>query len=78
MNGQEALYGMLKWEDTVSPTVHHDSIFISCAIQACENGDVAMMDLPDVFLHTSNDDDMLLMLKGRLAELMVLVAPHIH
>ena len=33
------------------------------------------MDLPGVFLHAINDEDMIMYMRGRLAELMTMVAP---
>ena len=36
---------------------------------------MAIVDYPGVFLHAENDDNMIMSMKGRLAELMTLVAP---
>ena len=59
------------------PTVHLDSIFLTCTSEAQENCDVAIMDVPSAFIHTLNDEDVIILLKGRLAELMVFVASQI-
>ena len=37
-----------------------------------------VMDLPGAFLHTHNDDDVIMMMTGKQAELMVMVAPQIY
>ena len=34
-----------------------------------------MVDLPGAFLHADNEHDVVMFMKGRLAELMVMVAP---
>ena len=36
---------------------------------------MAIVDLPGTFLHAKNDQDVIMSLKGRLAELMTLIAP---
>ena len=34
-----------------------------------------MVDLPGAFLHADNEDDIVMFMRGRLAELMAMVAP---
>eukprot|EP00804_Cyclotella_cryptica_P003532 CCRYP_002153-RB/>CCRYP_002153-RB protein AED:0.61 eAED:0.32 QI:0/-1/0/1/-1/1/1/0/615 len=65
-------------EEAASPTVSIESIFISCAIEASEGRCVAVIDLPGAFLHANCEDYVIMRFHGRLAELMVLVAPQIY
>jgi hypothetical protein len=65
-------------EDAASPTVSIESIFMSCAIDASEGRDVAIIDLPGAFLHADCTDHVIMRFQGRLAELMVLAAPQIY
>ena len=65
-------------EDAASPTVSIESLFITCAIEASEGRDVAVIDLPGAFLHADCDDHVVMRFQGRLAELMVLAAPQIY
>jgi hypothetical protein len=65
-------------EETTSPTVGTDSLFITATINAHEERDVATADLPGAFLHADNDDFTIIRLDGILAELMVKTAPNIY
>ena len=65
-------------EDATSPTVSTESIFLTALIEALEGRDVACFDIPDAFLHAENDEEVFMMLKGRLAELMVMVNPALY
>ena len=51
-------------EDAASPTVTTDGVFITGAINAHENRDVATMDLPGAFLNTLTDELVFMRLKG--------------
>ena len=57
------------------PTAMMESIFITVAIDAKEQQDVTIMDLPGAFLHAENDETVVMFIKGKIAELMVHVAP---
>jgi hypothetical protein len=63
-------------EETTSPTVGTNSLFITAAINAHKEHDVATADLPGAFLHADNDDFTIIQLNGILAELMVKTAPN--
>jgi hypothetical protein len=65
-------------QDTTSPTVSTESVFITAVIDAHEGRDVACFDIPGAFLHADSDEDITMILKGRLAELMVQVAPNLY
>ena len=63
-----------------SPTVSTDSVFITATIEAAERHRVAVVDLPGAYLSvdTENKDEVLIVMKGRLAELMALAAPEMY
>ena len=64
----------IKKEDAASPTVTTESIFLACIVDAKEGKEVAVENPPGAFLHADNEDDVLMFMRGRLAELMVMVA----
>jgi hypothetical protein len=55
-----------------------ESVFITTVIDAHEGRNVACFDIPGEFLHADVDEDITMVLKGRLAELMVQVAPNLY
>lgn len=65
-------------EESTSPTVSTDALFITSTIAAHERRDVASTDIPGAFLHADTDQYVLMRLDGVLAELMVQVAPSIY
>ena len=65
-------------EAVAAPTMMLESIFVTAAIEAKEGRDVAVMDLPGAFFDADNDDEVIMTIKGKLAELMVMMAPQIY
>jgi len=65
-------------QESTSPTVSTESVFITAVVDAHEERDVACYDIPGAFLHADSDKDITMILKGRLAELMVQVAPNLY
>ncbi len=65
-------------QETTSPTVSTEAVFITAVIDAHEERDVACFDIQGVFLHADLDKDITMILKGRSAELMVKVAPNLY
>ncbi len=65
-------------QDTTSPTVSTEAVFITAVIEAHEGQDVACFDIPGAFLHANSDKDITMILKGRLVKLMVQVAPNLY
>ena len=61
-----------------SPTVMTESIFTTATIDAKEGHDVAIFDLSGAFLHAKNDEMVIMFMRGKLAELMVHIAPQIY
>ncbi len=52
--------------------------FLKGVIDAKENHDVATVDITRAYLNAVNDQDVYMVLEGKLAELMNLVAPYIY
>jgi hypothetical protein len=65
-------------QETKLPTVSTEAVFITAVIDSHEERDVACFDIPGAFLHADSDEYITMILKGRLAELMVKVAPNLY
>jgi hypothetical protein len=63
----------IRKEDAASPTVMTDSVIITTAIEAHECRKVITLDIPGAFLHTDLDEEVIMVLRGELAELMVMI-----
>ena len=62
-------------EDAALPTVSTESVFITSAIAASEKRKVRCYDIPSAFVNTDVDEDVLMVLKGELAEMMIQITP---
>jgi hypothetical protein len=58
-------------ETTASPSVMNDSVMIQSAIDAHEGRHVVTCDIPEAFLHADLDEEVVMLLRGQLADLMV-------
>ena len=56
----------------------NESVFITSVIVANEKRFVRCYDVPGAFLHTESDENVLMVLRGELAEMMVHIAPQIY
>ncbi len=65
-------------QETMLPTVSTEAVFITAVIDTHKEHDVTCFDIPGAFLHADSDKDITMILKGRLAELMVKVAPNLY
>jgi hypothetical protein len=73
--------GTMDKTEVTSPTAALESVLLTAIIDAKEGRDVAVIDIPNAFIQTrlDNDEDKAIMrLRGKLAELMVKVAPEIY
>ena len=61
-----------------SLTVTTDGVIITSTIEAHEGLDVATADLPNAHLHVDNNEQTLMLLKGKIAELMVQIDPELY
>ncbi len=65
-------------QELTLPMVEMESMFIMAVVGAHEWRVVACFDIPGAFLHADSDEDITMILKGRLAELMVQVTPNLY
>lgn len=77
-NGSKQREWMSK-EDTSSPTVNLQSIFLTCAIEAHEDREVAIVDIPNAFPQTPHEGEKVIMkIRGELALLLVKTNPELY
>jgi hypothetical protein len=62
-------------EETSSPTVSTESLFLTAAINAHERRKVISVDVPGAFMHSDIDEEIYVKLEGPMAELLVRVDP---
>jgi hypothetical protein len=60
------------------PTLSLEAVLITSTIDAYEERDVAIVDTPGAFLSADMDEEVIMTIRGRLAELMVKAAPNIY
>ena len=65
-------------EDAASPTVSLEGVLLTAVVDAEEGRDIAVVDIPNAFVQTKNVDKVTMKMRGKLAELMVLMAPEMH
>jgi hypothetical protein len=65
-------------ETAASPTVMNDSVMITSAIDAHEGRKVVTCDIPGAFLHADLDEEVVMLLRGQLADLMVQIDPELY
>ena len=70
---KQRTYDVYDKADGSSPTVSIDSIFLTGVIDAYELRAIAILDIANAFLHAENNEKILMLLRGRLAETMVQV-----
>ena len=61
-----------------SPTLANEYVFITSVIAANEKRFVRCYDVPGAFIHTESDENVLMVLRGELAEMMIHIAPQIY
>ena len=65
-------------EEAAAPTVCLESVFATATIDAKERRKVVTVDIPGAFLHTDNEDYVIMKMVGTLAELMVKTNPKMY
>ena len=68
-------------EDSSSPTVSTEAVLLSCIIDAEEERDVAVIDVPNSFIQTrvENEKDMVyIRVRGVLVDLLIEIAPDVY
>jgi hypothetical protein len=61
-----------------SPAVSLESVLITSTIEAFEGREFAVVDIPGAYLSTDMDEEVIILIRGRLAELVVKTAPNIY
>ena len=61
----------IKDEDSTSPTVSTEALFLTLMIDANEHRDVATADVPGAFLHSDMDDETFVVVDGALVDLLI-------
>eukprot|EP00980_Cylindrotheca_fusiformis_P019025 scaffold6394_cov98-Cylindrotheca_fusiformis.AAC.1 len=62
-------------EETSSPTISVEALFLSCLIDAIERRHVMVVDIPGAFMHADIDELIHVKLVGDIAELLLRVDP---
>ena len=62
-------------DETSSPTISVEALFITCLIDAKEGRDIATCDVPGAFMHADIDEVVHLRLDGEIADLLLKVDP---
>ena len=68
----------IRKEDASSPTVMNESVVITSVIAVHEKRFVCCYDLPGAFLCTESDENVLMVIRGELVEMMVHIVPQIY
>ena len=79
--GGNKQHGTINKEDATSPTTALELIILTATIDAKEGRDVAIINIPNVFVQIRIEDDndiAIMCLRGKLAELMAATAPEIY
>ena len=67
-----------KKDDASSPTVSNEGVMITCATEAHEKSDVACIGIPGALLNAMMDEEIIMLLRGPLAEMMVVMNPQLY
>jgi Reverse transcriptase (RNA-dependent DNA polymerase) len=62
-------------EETSSPTVSIEALFLSCIIDAHQRRDVGTCDIPGAFMHADIDEELHILFEGELVDLLIQVEP---
>jgi hypothetical protein len=62
----------------MAPTVSTESVFITAKIAAKERRKLQCYNIPTAFVNTDVDKDVLIVLRGELADMMVQIAPQVY
>jgi hypothetical protein len=68
-------------EDVSSPTVLAEAAILTCMINALDNQDIAIIDIPNAFVQTVVKDEehrVIVCIRGPLVDILVSVAPDVY
>ncbi len=77
-DGRKQNDGTWSKQDTTLPMVVTELVFITAVVDTHKGCNVICFNIPGAFLHANIKEDITMVLKGRLAELMVQVAPNLY
>jgi hypothetical protein len=78
--GQQA-EDFISKENASSPTVATESVLLASLVDAQENRDIAIVDIPNAFIQTvveNNEDKVVMRIRGHMVDILVNVAPRVH
>ena len=83
IKGEECINGApqqayIAKEDATSPTASTESMFVTTAIAANKKRKVRCFNIPSAFVNTDVDKDVLMVLKGEPADMMIQIAPQVY
>ena len=81
MAGGNKQRGYILKEDASSPTVSNEAVMLTCVIDADENRDVAIVDIPNAFVQTVVEDEKdraFIRIRGPLVDILVSIAPDVY
>jgi hypothetical protein len=73
--------GYIMKEDANSPTVSSEAVMLTCVVNANENREVAIVDIPNSFVQTVVEDEKdraFILICGPLVNIMVSIAPDVY
>ena len=62
----------------MSPTVSTEAVMLTAKIDALEGRDVAVVDIPGAYLSADMDDEVHVVFRGTLADMMVIADPALY
>jgi hypothetical protein len=65
-------------DEAASPTVSTESTFITALLAAKEQRKVQCYNVPSMFMNTNVDEEVIMVLKGELVEMMIQIAPKVY
>ena len=68
----------IKPKDATSPTVSTEAVMLTATIDALEGRDVAVVDIPGEYLSANMGNEVHVMLKGTLTDIMVTAKPALY
>ena len=78
IGSKQRMYDGYNKRNGSSPTVNTASVFITGVVDTHECRAVTMLDIKNAFLNDENDEYVLMLLRGKLAELLVKVNPSLY
>jgi hypothetical protein len=83
MQGQACVNGApqrvyISKDEAALPTVSTESMSLTSAVVASKRRHIRCYDVPSAFVNTEVDENVLMVLQGELAEMMVHIAPQIY